>query len=386
VLVAHTRYRTAGGEERYVDLLESGLRQIGVPVQRFERRSSELDRSLSKRLISGITLAYRPGAGGIQEPLEAWSPSVVHFNNIWPLLTPSALLAAKRSGAAVVCTVHNYRFACPGGTLLRQGVVHEDCIEGSSLRCGLRGSRDSRVESVTYGIALAIQRRMGMLARWTDAFVAPSRFMAEMLVRSGIPRNSVHVIPNGVPETERRQSVSARDYVLFVGRMAPEKGIRTLLAASREVPKIPFAFAGDGPIAEEVQSAGGNVRYLGRLDGDGLRSALDRAAFTVVPSEWYENCPLALLESMAAGRPAVVTDIGGLSEIVDEGSTGVSVPPADPGRLAQAIAELWGDPGRAAAMGEAARRAAETHYSLRAHIDRLMQVYKDAVSSEDTAE
>jgi glycosyltransferase involved in cell wall biosynthesis len=223
-----------------------------------------------------------------------------------------------------------------------------------------------------------------MLARWTDAFVAPSRFMAEMLVRSGIPRDSVHVIPNGVPVTEPRQSGPARDYVLFVGRLAPEKGIRTLLAASSKVPEIPFAFAGDGPLAEQVRSVGGNVRYLGRLDSEGVSKALDRAAFTVVPSEWYENCPLALLESLAACRTAVVTDIGGLSEVVEEGSTGVSVAPKDPGRLAEAISELWGNPGRAAAMGEAARRAAETHYSLRTHIDRLMRVYKGAVGSDDT--
>src|SRR6266436_5690960 len=116
VLVAHNRYRIAGGEERNVDVLLQGLAEAGVDVRLYERDSDEIAHPLSRRISAGATLAYRPGGGGIDGVLRSWKPDVVHFHNIWPLLTPSALRYAHRSGAGVAMTLHNYRFACPGGT------------------------------------------------------------------------------------------------------------------------------------------------------------------------------------------------------------------------------------------------------------------------------
>lgn len=109
----------------------------------------------------------------------------MHFHNIFPLLTPAAMREARRHGARVVLTIHNYRFACPAGTLLRNGHIHEDCIEGSSLLCGLKNSRGVWSESVAYGIALEVQRRLRLFHRWVDAFLAPSKFVAVLIVRAG---------------------------------------------------------------------------------------------------------------------------------------------------------------------------------------------------------
>ena len=357
-----------------MELLERGLVEAGVDVRRFERDSGELDDSVIRKAAAGLALTYRPGAGGIERVLHECRPSVVHFHNIWPLLTPSALRAAKRSGAAVVLTAHNYRFACPGGTLLRDGLVHADCIEGSSLRCGLHTPRESRLESLAYGLALEIQRRLGMLQRWVDAFVAPSEFMARMLVRSGLPHDRVHVIPYGLP-----QSIEApppeRRFVLFLGRLAAEKGVRTLLSASRLEPGVPMVLAGAGPLASEVEEAGGATRYVGRLDRNDIARALHQAAFTVVPSEWYENLPFSALESFAAGRAVVATRMGGLPEIVDDGMTGLLVPPKSPRALAAAIIRLWRDPQSAADMGRRARTVAEERFTLQRQTTQLLKLY-----------
>ena len=191
VLIAHNRYRVEGGEDRHVELLGRGLAEAGLQVRRYEKTSSVLEEGAVQKAFAGLTVAYRPGGGGIRPILREWQPSVVHFHNIWPLLTPSALRAAKASGAVVVMTIHNYRFACPGGTLLRGSVIHEDCIYGSSLRCALRNPRGNRAESMAYGFALEIQRRFSMLRRWVDVFIAPSQFMARMLVAAGVPYEQV---------------------------------------------------------------------------------------------------------------------------------------------------------------------------------------------------
>jgi glycosyltransferase involved in cell wall biosynthesis len=365
VLIAHNRYRAAGGEERHVELLDRGLTAAGVNVWRFERKSTDLDGSLFRKSATTLGLAYRPGAGGIPRILRLRRPTVVHFHNIWPLLTPSALRAAKHSGATVVLTIHNYRFACPGGTLLRHGLVHDDCIQGSSLRCGLRNSRGNRVESFAYGVALEIQRRAGMLRRWVDAFIAPSEFMAEMLVRSGLPQERVYVVPYGLPLPAETPAPERR-HVLFVGRLVAEKGVRTLLAAARLRPDVPIVIAGDGTLAPAAKAVSHNVRYAGRLDRADIAKALSEAAFTVVPSEWHDNLPFAALESFAAGRAVVATRMGGLPEIVDHGMTGLTVPPNDPLALAAAMGRLWDDHQRAADMGRRARTVAESRF----HIDQ----------------
>ena len=187
VLIAHNRYRNPGGEERHVDLLQEALLNVGIDARRFERLSAELDTSRRKRLVAGLALTYRPGGGGIGHTLDEWRPDIVHFHNVWPLLTPAALRIARLKGAATVLTVHNYRFACPGGTLLRNGSLHHSCIDGSSLACALRNPRGALAESIAYGLALELQRRLGFLERWVDAFVAPSEFVGRMLVRAGLP-------------------------------------------------------------------------------------------------------------------------------------------------------------------------------------------------------
>jgi glycosyltransferase involved in cell wall biosynthesis len=372
VLVAHNRYRLPGGEERHVELLEQGLNAAGVDVCRFERDSAELLGSPLKQFGTGLTMAYRPGGGGIARAIKEWSPSVVHFHNIWPQLTPSAMRIAKQSGAVVVLTAHNFRFACPGGTLLRSGAVHDDCIEGSSLACALRDPRGALSESLAYGVALEVHRRFRFLARWVDAFVAPSAFMAEMLARAGLPESRVHICPSGVP-IGAISTASSGTSALYAGRLSEEKGVRTFLEAARLAPDVALAGAGSGPLESLVQA--GPVTYLGRLEPSRLREALGAASYTIVPSECYENFPFAALESFAAGKPVIASRIGGLPEIVEDGVTGLLIPPRSPRALADAMSHFSARPDLTREMGMNALRRARSRFSLERQVDDLIALY-----------
>ena len=277
----------------------------------------------------------------------------------------------------MLLTAHNYRFVCPGGMLLRNGSVHEDCIEGSSLMCALRNPRDSFAESLTYGVALEVQRRLRMLERWTDAFIAPSTFMAQVLVRAGLPEKRVHVIPNGLPSSTEPRGLGLS--ALFFGRLSAEKGVRTVLEAARLAPDIPVVIAGGGPLEPEVRAA--PVTYLGRLDQDGLSGALDDAAFSLAPSEWYENQPFAVLEAFAAGRPVVATRIGGLPEIVRDEVTGLLVSPHSPVELAAAMRRLLLDPNLAMKLGSNAFRDAREKFSLASQVSKIIALYEETRAS-----
>ena len=329
VLLVHNRYRTSGGEERHIDLLEEWLPQAGVDVRRFEVASPD-DPSLLERVSMGLTLTYRPaGARLLREVLIREKPDVVHFHNVFPLLTPAAMREASRHGMPVVLTVHNFRFACPAGTLLRNGRIHEDCVEGSSLLCGLRNSRGVWSESIAYGIALEAQRRLRLPHRWVDAYVAPSNFLAVMLARAGYPSDRIHTIYHGTPIEDAPTPVG--DYALYAGRLSEEKGVETLVAASRLAPRVPLVVAGAGPLEPLVRGAAdGSVRYLGRVEPSEINRLIRDARFTLMPSCWYEGLPFGALESMAAGRAVVASRLGGLAEIVDDGITGLLVPPRDP--------------------------------------------------------
>src|SRR5581483_10129700 len=137
----------------------------------------------------------------------------------------------------VVLTLHNYRFSCPGGAcpsrdqVVARNAVDTSCIHGSPLRCALDHSpRGSVVESWAYALAIESQRRLHLLERWTDAVVSPSAFVRDLFAASGFPRARTHVIPHGLPETPA--SSPGGDFALFAGRLSPEKGIATLLAAA----------------------------------------------------------------------------------------------------------------------------------------------------------
>ena len=254
VLLAHNRYRAAGGEERHVQLLETSLREVGIEVARFDVTSPDRT-SFVNRVGLGLTLTYRPeGARLLREVLFRQRPTVVHFHNFLPLLTPAAMREARRHGARVVLTVHNYRFACPAGTLLRDGRIHEDCIDGSSLLCGLRNSRGVWSESIAYGLAIEAQRRLRLLHRWVDAYIAPSEFVARMLVRAGYPGERVHVIHHGTPID--KTVTAPGDYALYAGRLSSEKGIEMLIAASALAPRVPL-IRGRRPPEPRVRQAEG---------------------------------------------------------------------------------------------------------------------------------
>lgn len=380
VLLVHNRYRTEGGEECHLDFLEKWLPQVGVEVRRFEV-ATPARMALPERVRLGLTLAYRPeGARLVREAIVREAPGIVHFHNIFPLLTPAAMREARRHGLPVVVTIHNYRFACPAGTLLRDGRIHEDCVEGSSLLCGLRNARGAWTESIAYGVALEVQRRLRLLHRWVNAYVAPSHFVYEMLVRAGYPHERICLIRHGTSIDER--VAPPGEFAVFAGRLSHEKGVDTLVDASRLAPRVPLVIAGDGPLLSLVRNAtNGTVSYLGQIAPEEVARLRRRSLFTVVPSRCYEALPLGALESMALGRAVLASSLGALSEIVEQGVTGALVPPGDPVALAKKMELLWRHKSRTAVMGAKAWRYAQDHFSPVEQAHRIAELYEQLVVS-----
>lgn len=380
VLLAHSRYRYPGGEERHVELLANMLSSAGHSVRRLEPMTPSY-MTLIEKVALGATLVYRPRSGRLlRDFVRAEAPDIVHFHNITPSLTPAALRAAKISGASVVMTLHNYRFACPAGTLLRGGVRHEDCLTGSSLACGLRNPRGNWIESVVYGVAIELQRRLRLLTRWVDAFVVPASHLRDAFIRAGGPADRTHVIANGVPLSEHPRELGG--YALYAGRLSEEKGIVTLLHAAELAPSIPLVVAGDGPLENLFARTASNVVFRGRLSPEELADVRRGSAFVVVPSECDEILPFAATEALADGKPIIATPNGGLTDVVIDGVTGVLVPERSPRELAEAMTRLWRDEALRGRMQSAARAHAERHFDLRTQTGLVIELYEHLLTQD----
>jgi glycosyltransferase involved in cell wall biosynthesis len=224
-----------------------------------------------------------------------------------------------------------------------------------------------------------------LLARRAARVIAISESLRRFCVeRVGLPADKVEVVRYGLgglpaawgPNPELDLPDGAR-VLLCVARLDRQKGIDVAVRALREIraaePRAVLVVLGEGP--ERPQLAAEGVYLPGRV-GD-VAAWYRRAELLVHPARW-EGFGLALLEAMLAARPVVATRVSAAPEIVADGETGVLVPPDDPGALAQAVLGLLGDPGRAAALGEAGLARAQSDFSVERMAERTAAVYESA--------
>jgi glycosyltransferase involved in cell wall biosynthesis len=369
VLLLHNRYRAEGGEERAVADAAALLRARGHEVRMLERTSAGLARSEA---------AYSLVRGGIDADevataVKAFGAEVVHAHNVHPLFGYRALAAAQAAGARTVLHLHNFRLFCAIYSGYRDGALCFRCRGGNTLPGVRLRCRGSLPEAVAYGAGL--HRQLPQLLAHADALVAVSAATARRLESLGLPAGRATVLPNFVATDRFSDRSRAEDgrYAFVSGRLVEEKGFDTAILAARGA-GVPLLIAGDGPDRERLQglAAGADVTFAGRLDQAALAEARDNAAVTLAPSRWEEPCPYSVLDSFAAGVPALVSDLGGLPELVDEHE---ALPADDADAWARELKRLWSEPGLRLKRGEAALARARERYGEDRYHDALMAIY-----------
>ncbi len=310
-------------------------------------------------------------------------PQVAHLHNIYHQISLSLVTALSRLGVPIVQTLHDYKVVCPGYLFMAGGEICERCKGG---RYWNAVSRRCLLESRAASLVGALEARIHAWLRTYEKvafFLCPSRFLMEKVAEHGIPRGKLVHLPYFLPLQLYNPGYERSDYFIYMGRLSREKGVATLLAALREGGGAPLTcrILGEGPLESALKRQAQewgleNVEFSGYLEGQGLHAAIRGAAFTVVPSEWYENLPFAVLESFALGTPVVGSRIGGIPEMVLGERTGVTFTPGDPLELAQALDWMEARPDRMVAMGREARRLVEERYAPEAHLERLEQLYQ----------
>jgi len=369
VVMLHNRYRQAGGEERAVGDLVALLRDRGHDVELIERASEEASGSRAARAL--LTGGLDPDR--VRAAVRRLRADVVHVHNIHPLFGWRALAAARAAGARTVLHLHNFRLFCAIGVAYRDGAPCFRC-RGRDTRPGLRlRCRGSLGEAAVYAAGLAIQQPH--LFSESDAFICVSHASASRLAELGLPAQRAHTLHNFARSSALadRSRAQAGGYALVSGRLVPEKGFDTAIAAARGA-GVPLVVAGDGPDRARLRqlAAGAEVTFAGRLDPIALTDLRRGAGAVLVPSRSEDSFPYAALDALADGVPVLATDYGGLPELA--GSDCV-LSPHEPAAWSARLRALWSDPGLRARLGAQALERARTRFGEDAYHAGLMRVY-----------
>lgn len=312
--------------------------------------------------------------------IEQLKPAVAHAHNVYHHLSPAIFSTLKSAGIPTVMTVHDLKLACPSYKMLRDDKVCEKCKGGHVYnvlvhRC-IKGS------AVLSGVVLAetlLHRSLGLYRNNLDRLVVPSRFYMDKLEEWGWPREQMVYIPNFVDVDGFETGWTETGYFAFAGRLAPEKGIDTLIRAAA-LSKQKLVIAGTGPEETSLRALaitlGADVVFAGYLSGAALHRLIGEATALVLPSEWYENAPISVLEAYALETPVIGARIGGIPELIQDGETGYMVAPGDPDGLAAALAKMAAlSPATRYAMGKAARQWVSSVFSSAAYFRSTTELY-----------
>jgi glycosyltransferase involved in cell wall biosynthesis len=386
VLIIHNRYQQRGGEESVVESEIDLLRQHGHEVITYLADSHDIKEF--NRFQKGAMLARIPysrhAASSLSRFVEQHKPDVAHVHNVFPLLTPSAYTALKDHQIPVVQTVHNFRFLCPNGLFYTHDEVCEDCqSKGYFSAVRRRCVRDNRVLSLLYAAAVSLAWRTGNWPNNINRFITLSRFSSKKLEDAGVPAGRIKICENFVTTFAEKPGIK-RPYALYLGRLSREKGLMTLLRAAAIARDIPLIIAGTGPLEAELrefvqQNALSHVSFAGFVTGTDKLRLLREAAYTVVPSEWYEMFAIAVAESLANATPVIASRIGSLPEIVEHGLTGLLFKPGDEQELATCLRTILTKKTQCERMAQQALVMARSRLSPERHYASLNEVYREAI-------
>ena len=372
VLVVHNAYQHRGGEDTVVESEIALLRSHGHEVETWFRSNDDVPGMSSLSLARDMLWSDRT-KHELADFVHRFHPDLIHAHNTFPLISPSLYWAAARAGVPVVQTLHNYRLMCLNALFLREGKVCEDCMGHLPWRGVARACyRGSHVASGALAGMLTLHRGLGTYRNKVQRYIALNEFCRGKFIEGGLPAERVVVKPNFV-DVDMPEPV-ARDGLLFVGRLAMEKGIATLVEAMQLLPIARFRVAGDGPEAGLLDGVTGVTR-LGRLPSDAVRQEMSRVMALVVPSICYETFGLVIVEAFACATPVIVSRIGVLAELVRDGETGLLFEPGNPRDLADKMAWALANPERMAEMGRHARTQYEAEFSAEVNYRRLMEIY-----------
>lgn len=308
--------------------------------------------------------------------LTDFKPDIVHFQNIHSYLSPVVVKLAKEFGAKTIWTMHDYKLLCPSYSCRRPGNNSCTlCFSNKSNVTKFRCMKGSLAASILAQFE-ALYWNKEKLQHYTDVFICPSLFMKQKMQEGGFNEKKLFHLCNFIDPIKydlmKKSHLTDREaYYCYVGRLSEEKGIETLLEVARTLPYT-LKIAGDGPQKTELEQKYNfeNIEFLGNLDAKEIVELLSKAQVLVIPSEWFENNPLSVIESLCMGTPVIGAKTGGIPELIDD-TCGITFTPQNAIELRQAIQKIYdSNQFEFNDIAEKARKkfSSETHFQSLIHL------------------
>ena len=396
ILLSNKFYYHRGGSETYIINLEELLKSKGHDVAVFAMQHPQgMESSFSqyfpanveygKRDLKQICLFLtRPfGTKEVKRKFNAllddFQPNVVHFNNIHTHLSPVIMQIAHERGVKVVWTLHDMKIICPDTLCLRSdGQICELCFYDKRYVLKHKCNKKSFGASlIAYLEAKKWTRKK--LEKYTNTFISPSKFLADKLKLAGFDENKISVLCNFIDiEKTKKENQNREDYYCYIGRLSREKGIETLIEAAKKLP-FHLKIIGGGPLLEELQQSikNENIEFLGYKQWGEIKEIVGKARFLVIPSEWYENNPLSVIESKCLGTPILGANIGGIPELIEEGKSGMLFESRNVSDLREKIEKMF-------EMNFDYKKIAEESqqcYSSENYYQKIMKIYRKSINN-----
>lgn len=389
--MCHNYYRLRGGEDQSFEDEARLLQSHGHDVVRYTVHNDSIS-DMSRWAAARRSFSNRQTYDDLLTIFRRERPALMHCTNTFPLISPAAYAAARAAGVPVVQALHNYRLVCPNALLMRSGRVCEDCLGKTFAWPGiLHGCyRDSRLATSAVATMVAAHRIKRTWNRSVDLYYTVSEFARRKLIQGNLPADKIAVKPNCV-DPDPGAGRGRGGYAIFVGRLSPEKGLDTLLAAwtqlSSDPDGMPLKIVGDGPLAPTVKLAAeknSRIEWLGSRSLKEVLALVGDATMLVMPSIWYETFGRTIIEAYATGTPVIASNLGAMAELVVDGETGLLFAPGDAADLAAKVRSLASDTVRLSAMRRAARLEFKAKYTAESNYRLLMDLYSRAMANHGT--
>lgn len=302
------------------------------PFSKYFPESKETRRGPLKQVKNLVNYFYHfEAAKKLEQLILEEKPDLAHIHLMWGQITPSIFPVLKKHHIPIIYTVHDYRIVCPAYTFRDgSGRVCEDCQGRYFYKCLTHiCCKGSKLMSAVMVAEQYFRNAFFNPARYINGFIYVSNFAKAIQEKymptvKGIPNITLYNFSTSISAGEK---IDSPRYYLYFGRLSYEKGVKTLLKAFKDLPKSHLKVVGAGPKENELRAFVAenkmqNVEFIGYKRGEELNDLVRNAYFIIVPSEWYENNPMTIIEAYSAGVPVIASNIGGIPEIVENGRTG----------------------------------------------------------------
>lgn len=324
----------------------------------------------------------------IRKLIEFYKPDVAHIHNIQKRITPSILPIIKKFNIPVALTLHDYKLICAQYNLISHSEICERCKNNHfSSILSQRCISKSILINFTNFLDMKFQQYSQIYKNNVDLFIAPSQFLRNKFIEFGYSAEKITHLTNFIDTEKYTPYYGFDNYCVYFGRLTKEKGLYALIDAALKIKNINFYIIGTGPEEGNLKSivdkkGASHIQFLGYLAKNELLSILAKSMFTILPSEWYEVFGLSILESFCLGKPVIASKIGGVSEIIDDGVTGLLFTPRSVDSLADKINYLINNKNKITEMGKNARTKVEKNYNSNIYYEKIMTIYQDLINKK----